>query len=55
MIKGGPQPGGILKYFEELRPSKTIRSDGSSSYAGKQDTNKEFGPKDIFEITSIVY
>ena len=30
------QTGGILKYFEDL----------------KQDTNKEFGPKDIFEIAS---
>jgi hypothetical protein len=33
---GVSQTGGILKYFEDL----------------KQDTNKEFGPKDIFEIAS---
>jgi len=55
MIKGGPQLGGILKYFEDLRPSKNNKIDGSSRNAGKQDNNKEFGPKDIFEIASIVY
>jgi len=32
------QTGGILKYFEDL----------------KQGPNKEFGPKDFFEIASII-
>jgi hypothetical protein len=31
------QPGGILEYFEDL----------------KRGTNKDIGPKDIFEIASI--
>jgi hypothetical protein len=33
------QPAGILRYFEEL----------------KRGTNKEIGPKDIFEIASITF
>ena len=35
-FKGAPQTGGILQYFEDL----------------KQGTNKEFGPKDFFEMAS---
>jgi hypothetical protein len=36
IFKGAPQTGGILLYFEDL----------------KQGANKEFGPKDFFEIAS---
>jgi hypothetical protein len=39
--------GGILAYFEDLRPTTEIKIDGSSSYAGKRGTNKDIGPKDI--------
>jgi hypothetical protein len=44
--------GGILQYFEDLRPTNMIESDGSSRNAGKRGTNKDIGPKDIFEIAS---
>ncbi len=47
------QPGGILEYFEDLRPTKRIGSDGPSRNAGKRGTNKDIGPKGIFEIASI--
>ena len=49
---GGPQTAGILKYFEDLRPTNKIKFDGSSRNAGNRAPNAEIGPKDFFEIAS---
>jgi hypothetical protein len=49
------QTGGILEYFEDLRPTKRVGSDGPSRNAGKRGTNpagKGGRPKDVFEIAS---
>jgi hypothetical protein len=46
------QTGGILLYVEDLRPTMKIKLGGSSRNAGKLGTNKDIGPKDIFELGS---
>ena len=51
IFKDAPQTAGILKYFEDFRPTNKIKFDGSSSYAGKRGTNKEIGPKDFPSLT----
>ena len=46
------QPAGVLKYVEDLRPTKRVGSDGPSSNAGKRGPNAEIGLKDYLEIAS---
>jgi hypothetical protein len=45
---------GLLKYFEDSRPTTNTKFDGSSRNAGKRGTNPARGgrSKDIFEMAS---